>query len=304
MTPASTQAQPQSIWKWPISVEGFLGAGAAGTYLASAVAPLFGLSESIEVQLSALIVSTALVVLCFGVLLLDLGRKERALNVFRNPRSPMTLGSIFLSAFLVVDLLSLLLVIAPSLGGDYVSLSVSVVGMALAVGVLVYPGVLFGILKNIPLWNSTLVPLMFLASGVATGSAVNLLIAVNFGASSLENFQIQASAFALVVYGTILLSHLLKLRMSTQVAARESVNLMVKDGKKAGLFWGAIVAIGIVVPIITLLTISIHPSQVGAIVAAVCIIAGSLAMRYTLLVAAIPTPMRFASAKFYPKMKA
>jgi formate-dependent nitrite reductase membrane component NrfD len=295
-------AEPQSIWTWPVAVETFLGASGSGVYIVSGIAPFFGFPESSQVKVATLALSIALVVSCLAVLLLDIGRKERSIDVLNNPRSPMTIGAMFLSGFLIIALISLVLRLNLFLVGDYVMELLTLVGVVLALGVLLYPGVLFGILGNMPLWNSMLLPLLFLFSGILTGGAILTLLAVNYGLSSLESFGIQTSVLALAIYGMIFLVYMVKMYVSQLVAAKGSAQFIVR-GRLSAYFWIATVLAGIVVPAAVLAAGLSSPNAIEITIADLCIITGSLAMRYVLLAAAIPTPLRFSSALLYPEMK-
>lgn len=300
---SSKMTEPQSIWKWPISVEGFLGATGAGAYIISAISSSLGLDYS-QVGTTALALGILLVALSAGILILDLGRKERALYTFRNPSSPMTVGGFFLSSFLVIAIVQLALrLFAISVNG-YLAAFLALLGIATAVGVLTYPGVLFGILKNMPLWNTAALPVLFLFSGLTSGGAVFTLLSLSYGVRSLGMFGFQTSMVMLAIYGLTFLVYALTMRVSHLVAAKGSIQLVIR-GRLSPYFWIASISVGIIIPAAIFAGSSLsafNPEAASA--AGVCVIAGSLAMRYVLLSAAIPTPIRFSSALLYPKMKA
>jgi formate-dependent nitrite reductase membrane component NrfD len=295
-------AESQSIWGMPIAVATFLGATESGVYIVSALAPFLGFPEPTPMKAPLLVLSIVLTLGCLAFLLFDVGRKERSVDLFRNPRSPMAIGGMCISAFLIIAIINLVLQLNRFLVGDYLIEVVTLVGLVAALGVLLYPGALFGILGNVPSWNTMLLPAIFFFSGILTGGAILTLFAVSYGVSSLENFGIQTSVLALTIYVVIFLVYLVKMYASRLVAAKASSRIIVR-GRLSAYFWLATVIAGMMIPAAIFASSPFYPNAIQVTIADLCIIAGCLAMRYVLLTAAVPTPMSFSSALLYPKMK-
>ena len=80
-------------WRWLVTFYFFFGAIAGGSYTIGTIANLFSRDPAVE-RMSRYL-SLAAVLPCPILLVLDLGRPERALNMFRviKLKSPMSLGS-------------------------------------------------------------------------------------------------------------------------------------------------------------------------------------------------------------------
>ena len=99
-----------------------------------------------------------------------------------NPLSVMTWGVVFLSLFMLAALAALVLTLA----GRRVPKWVNVAGLALAVCVAMYTGALLGVCRPYSLWNSALLPILFLVSAFSSGAASVLLASVGFHAEEFK----------------------------------------------------------------------------------------------------------------------
>ncbi len=107
------------------------------------------------------VVVTALSV-CF--LIWDLGKPMRFLRVLMNvAHSWLSRGAVILTTFCFVALVSI------ATGTPTILVWIS---MALAIAVATYTGILLGTMLSRPLWNSSLLPMIFLASALSTGIAL------------------------------------------------------------------------------------------------------------------------------------
>jgi formate-dependent nitrite reductase membrane component NrfD len=154
-----------------------------------------------------------------------------------------------------------------------------VVAGILAFGVAIYSGFVVGYVNGIKFWNSATMPILVVVGGLAGGSAVLLAIGSYSSGVAFADFR-TFGRFALAAYAVILFVHLWVSTYSSP-AARDSAFLLLK-GNLAVLFWVAIVLVGIVVPIILEFALSKNASA-GLVISAVLVLAGNLAMRYSII---------------------
>ena len=177
-------------WKWLIISYFFLGGLSAGSYVVATAAELFGHRDDRDTVRVGRYLALLAVIPCPILLILDLGRPERFLNMFRvlKLRSPMSLGSWGLLAFGGFATLSAgahaardgllrepsgLIRLAPTR-------LVGLVGSFFGFFVAGYTGVLLGA-TAVPLWakNARLLGPLFLSSGLAVAcAAISLILAL------------------------------------------------------------------------------------------------------------------------------
>src|SRR3990172_9529811 len=128
---------------------------------------------------------------CF--IILELGRWDRAFNLYKVINlSPMSIGSWLLALFIICSLLYAL-VFLPSFLPRFERLSrrifpimhtLSWVNVPLGIGVAVYTGILLGAMPSRPLWNSPILAMLFLVSALSTGIALIILARTLFQRSN------------------------------------------------------------------------------------------------------------------------
>lgn len=134
--------------------------------------------------------------------------------------------------------------------GRRVRLTVSAVGSALAVGMIAYTGLKLGyVSETVPLWNGTLLPLLFLTSALSIGLAATVGVTALF--EGLRGTRVTAFSIAddVIILGEIAVIAVLLLTLSSGgpggVAAFELLT------SEYGLvFWGGVVALGLAVPLL------------------------------------------------------
>jgi len=123
------------------------------------------------------------VILGTCLIIFELGRWDRALNLFKVNLSPMSIGSWLLVLFICFSLLYAL-VLLPSFLPRFDWLTrrltpvmhiLSWINVPLGIGVAVYTGILLGAMPSRPLWNSPILALLFLVSALSTGIAIVIL---------------------------------------------------------------------------------------------------------------------------------
>jgi formate-dependent nitrite reductase membrane component NrfD len=175
------------IWNWTIVTYLFLGGLSGGLFTAVAALESYGQSKPFERTL-VWGANLTWIFLAIGMiaLIIDLGRPERGINTVLSPNltSPMSWGVIVLSIFMLLGLAYwvshtgfLIRKVYPPLWEllKRYRAVLAILGGAFAVMTGIYTGILLTYARY-PLWNSPILPLLFLASALATGYALFLFI--------------------------------------------------------------------------------------------------------------------------------
>lgn len=242
----------------------------------------------------------AFVAVALGALILAVDAKAgiqdplRFFYLFTNFGSVMTWGVLFISAFLLVCLVCVIL----RLRKRNASAWLEIVGCVLALCVAAYTGVLLGSSDSYPLWNIAVLPLLFLASAAYTGLALVGLIGwfvdrEDLAASSLPGKLCLILPVAVAVLLAALLAVASSAAGSAAAAGAQSVAGLL-TGDHAVLFWLGAVVVGIVAPL-ALEAWGAASRRSGKSDVAwrlpvefVCILLGGFVLRYLVVVAALP----------------
>jgi formate-dependent nitrite reductase membrane component NrfD len=276
------------VWTWEVPTYFWLGGMAAGAYVTASLAQNFGSADDRRVAAGGYYVAAAALVPCAPLLIADLGRPDRfhhMLRVFK-PLSPMNLGAWTLTGFTPVAVaraashaantgllrgpLGALARLVPTRLAD---LTGGVLGLTLAG----YSGVLLAA-TNVPLWaKSKLLGGLFMASALASGSAAVTLQAARRGVPEATLHRLGTlESIASLGEAAMLTGYLVQ----SGKTARP-----LTAGRYAAPFWMGAVGAG------TLLPLLLHrlagrrrgrTMQTLSTVAAVCTIAGSLALRWSI----------------------
>ena len=172
--------------------------------------------------------------------------------------------------------------------------ALEIVTAVLGLGVSLYTGVLLGTAPAFPLWSLTALPIAFLVSAAYTGYAAWGLATRVAGGGSAAPSWVSRAALVLPVAEAAALILLLAVVSGTAgsgaAAAAASVANLV-SGSQAVVFWGGVVAVGLVAP----LALAVLRQRQGDKAPAwyglaewVCILVGGFAFRYAVVMAAVP----------------
>lgn len=281
--------RPQRAWSSLVAWDLFLSGTGAGLFFLAALLPGAVPVSSPVVALGGWL-GLALVGAAGLVLLADLGVPSRFLRVLRRPRASwLSRGAWTMLLFLASGFLALLpslpgLEALPWRAGTAAGTLVAAIALALALALMTYTGLLLSSWNSIPFWNTPLLPLLFVASGLlaAAGMLVGLAAAVGAqtaGLSALALGLIFAVSFALLLY-------LVVMRGGT-AAARESVRLLL-SGRASRSFVGGALLLGLLVPFVLLLAALAFGGAAAVLVAAgLAILAGAFQLRNSVLSAGV-----------------
>lgn len=294
------------IWGWQIAWYLFLGGLGAGATLTSLVASRSG-SRFAAIERAGATLAGPAVAFGTALLVLDLGmgRREpwRLVYLYQNWESPMTWGTWILTLFIPVALLHALSVtggLAPR-WERYVAPVRRVCvrgasGLKVAAGVLalstaIYTGVLMSVPPSFPLLNSRLLPVLFLVSALSTGLSAAVLLGyvlARRGGVELDLHQWSRLHVGLLVVELAALLAWLGVGSASQ-AGNASVQLLI-SGDLAPVFWIGVVVAGLVGPVLAFVfeTAKRGHSYRLALAGEAGVLAGGLALRYLVLLAAVP----------------
>ncbi|NPD31376.1 polysulfide reductase NrfD [Eggerthellaceae bacterium zg-1084] len=281
------------VWGPIIAGYLFLAGAGAGAFLASAYLDLKGY-DSRWMKLGGRVL--ALAFLGIGLILLMIDAEAGLKNPLRffylvmNPASVMTIGvyciCVFMPVAFVVALLDFLRKPVPK--------ALNYVGCAAALAVAGYTGFLLGVVNTYPLWNNTVLPVLFVLSALTAGlSSVALVGLFAERAVLAKVHEFSRFHLALAIGEAIALFALCVIVHSTSVEGAASVASML-TGQYAGLFWLGIVLVGIVVPgVVSAIEMrsANHetPAALGmSLVAEVSGLVGSFCLRLIVVLAALP----------------
>ena len=256
--------RPQKEWKEIIAIYLYLAGMGAGSYIIgtllnwfvhpSRVLSIWGLP--FDFAKAAILWGPILVGIGAPFLILDLGIKRRFLYACLNPRTSwVARGFLILSIFIVFGLSLLAKSVLPFewLHAESTFWTIGeVITIAFAFATALYTGILLKATKSIPLWNTYLLPLLFLVSALSTGSMAIILSTLGTGLLSLGSGTLKVlmrgEQIFVVIEGIVLYLFLFK-RYRAAEQGKDSVRLLL-SGRMKLIFWGGIVLLGFVFPMI------------------------------------------------------
>ena len=254
-------------WHWEIPVDLFIAGLTAGLLIIGATLgarPNASRATRLLPLLAPIVLSLAML-----ALFLDLGQKLHLWRFYTTFRlsAPMSWGSWILLAVFAASVALGLARIGVFAGNVR---WLERVNLVLAVALGAYTGVLLAVLRSRELWNTPILPLLFLASAVATGSALVMLLPCCKEEHDALRRWVVAGLFAQLA--------LIALYLLDPGAGP------IRGGAYTSAFWSLVVFAGLAVPL-TLELIEprkrLHPTAV----APVLVLAGGFAMRWILVAA-------------------
>jgi len=230
-----------------------------------------------------------------GLHLIFLGRPSRFWRmVFSSgwQTSWISRGLMFVSLFLVLGLVCLLLTLWSAS-----PLALIIAADVFAFLTVIYGGFAMNYVNGIPLWNTALLPVLFVISGFWGGDEATLGINLARGDLGTSGNIEQLIRIFLIGFILIILIYLLSVTY-TSSTGRASVKLIIQ-GKWSRLFWVVVVGIGMLVPLMAV--ISSYFNGLGATTAIFlygaifCGLIGDLAVRNLILRCGMYRPLISAS---------
>jgi formate-dependent nitrite reductase membrane component NrfD len=297
---AMNRTEGQTSWGWLVILYVFLAGCGGGTFLFSFI--LILLDKCGPVARIGALVGPLAVALGSLLLIFDLGSAARAYRLFTTPAtlvsSWMMRGSWILTAFIILGLAYALppfslfgwLPWSQTTGlGQWIGVAAAL----LSIVVPVYPGLLLGVIRSIPLWNTAALPPLFFLSGLDTGVATLGLISLLFPATvGIEGFHVLGIGdMVLIVLLLVALGAYIEIVRQSGVTAAASIRLLTTP-----LFTIGVVASGLLLPLALLiwssLTRNINTVLYLERATGVLILAGGLLLRYKVVVSGVRIEVR------------
>jgi len=293
------------VWGTIIAAYLFLAGLSAGAFLTSSYSAR-RYPNSAAVRIVGRLISPILMGIGLLLLILDaeagLKNPLRFLYLFTNFKSVMTIGTYFISFFMMAAAYIALM----ELLKKEINKVIEYVGIVFAVATAIYTGFLIGVIGAVPLWNTAILPILFVVSALSTGIAGTMLGAALVDKKVIHQvLSIKKIHLTLLVTEVFLLFTMFLVTSSTNESAAQSVSKLL-TGEYSAFFWVGLVIIGLLVPIIIegleLFSYKkLSNSRAGQEVAAggtsgitstllteSAVLAGGFILRYLLLAAAVP----------------
>jgi formate-dependent nitrite reductase membrane component NrfD len=225
----------------------------------------------------------SVVLLAVGGLLLiaDLSQPLRFLNIM-NPAylhftSPLAWGALNIVAF---GICSVLYILELRKGEDSArGKMLALITAVLALGLPIYTGYDLTVHQSRPVWNTPVMPVLFVALAIASGSAVGSLLAGGNAESQkvLREYMLWSTAGV----GVILISILGTTNYGG--SAQELTFMILTTGTMGVIFIGVGLLAGTAAPVALLFMAHQRQQHSGLMISALLILLGSAALRYALL---------------------
>jgi len=282
--------RPERVW-----AEGRAIALVLAHFLSGAGAGAWLLGLVLDLRL-ALVLGLVAVVLGGIVHLGFLGHPERAWKMMMRPQSSWISRGLW---SMIVFVPTAALYVAGAYGAwgtssafAIVMLVLSLLGMA---GIFLYKGFVYAVSRAVPLWNSPLLPVSYIAIGVRGGAALAFVgLAFAFpdsGSHSAQTWWLAATAATIFLF-------LLELAMGRSDSTISRSLAVLNHGSLAWVFFIGVVLLGVVIP--SALVIASYPAAIGVaglLVAGITSLVGDLAYKYCMNTAGTYVPLVPARAR-------
>jgi formate-dependent nitrite reductase membrane component NrfD len=257
----------------------FFGGVSGGLYLASLYFD----------SMTGMIIAWALAALAGLVDMAHLSKPMRFWRMMLKPgNSWISRG--FILIFLFLGSAGIQILITNFASGNAWETVFKVIAGIMSFGVAIYSGFALGFVGAIKLWNSGLVPLLYVVSGLTGGLAVVMLVSLNQDTASLVT--IGNYLLAALVVNAVFVATYFWVATYGNVTARDSA-VRVLRGAVAPAFWLGVVLVGIVAPIalVAPFSLSQSASSVAFAIAAAGAVIGGIALRYVILKGGLYSPL-------------
>jgi formate-dependent nitrite reductase membrane component NrfD len=255
-----------------IAVAFFLGGVSGGLYLASLY------FDSMLGMFIAWVLA-----LIMGIV--DMGHLSKPMRFWRMLLKPQSswISRGFILIWLFIGCALIQLALSFWLPGNAAETVFKVLAGIMAFGVAIYSGFVVGYVGAIKLWNSAIIPILFVIAGLTGGLAILLLTSRSTATANMMLIMVIAYTVFMAIY--------LWVATYASEVARDSV-VRILRGSIAPVFWIGVVLLGMIIPIALLLTnFFAGASAALMIIAAICAIIGGVTLRYIILKGGMYSPL-------------
>lgn len=250
-------------WDFRVTLDLFLGGIGVGSFLTAILVSYINPRNYSGLIKKGIFIAPVAIGIGVIFLLSELGRPERFLTtLFKfNPSSVMSWGAFLQVVFVLIALiLAWQIYQGKTLGG-----SLRWIGAIFALAVGLYHGVLLSSSGSNPLWNDSIVPIMFLVSSLLAGCSLVLLLH-SFGAIAGTNTQAEVAAtvekvgsfdfrkllLGLLVFQLIAVLLWMFSLARTDLYTSEALQLFLAS--QGTLWWLGAIGLGLVIPLVLVLS--------------------------------------------------
>ncbi len=285
------------IWHWQIPLYLFLGGMAAGILIIAALYYIRGREKDYKTAVRITpFLAPVLLVLGLLALFLDLRHKLFFWQLYTNIKlqSPMSWGAWTLMVITPVSFIWCALHIREIFPGwdwkyrwligletFFNKYKKALAWVMLIYGIIlgIYTGILLSAFNARPLWNTSILGPLFLASGLSAGTAATLIMSKN----SEERMQFARIDLVMIGIELFLIIHMfMGFLASTQVQI-EAARLFL-GGPYTTTFWVFVILLGLLIPAV-LEIMELRKFHIPRIIPAVMVIFGSLVLRFIIVYA-------------------
>ena len=278
------QVQHQAAFGPLIVVYFFLAGLSAGLFIISSLTTVFGLKKFESLAKPASVMALATLIPGLLALILDLGQPLRALSLFFrvNPSSVMSWGSFIVLIYGIVCLIYTWNLWKE----DSRSKFWGKIGVIFAAALGLYTGFLLAVVPGRPLWNSALLPVLFLISGcVAALSLLSLAQSFFPKATKLEGQGSEEGIHSMKVWLVVLEILLLAFHLLAVLSLNDAGRAVVKNlfgGTKQLSFVVIQLILGMALPLLILILSKRSTKALG--ISGLLSLIGVFTLRYNFVV--------------------
>jgi len=235
-----------------------------------------------------------IVVLKGGFHLAYLGKPLRFWRIVLRPQTSwIARGLIFVALFIGFGVIQLgFSYWLPGTAGEAIF---KVLAGIIAFAVIAYTGFAMNYVKGIPFWNSALLPVLYISSGILAG--FGLITAIGLYDGNVDIAAAETGSRWLLIVSALIIAIYLWSATYMGTTGKQSVIEQIR-GSVAPVFWVGVVMLGIIIPIAISVS-SYYAGEVSRLLLIIAIISeliGSLALKYSILKVGIYTPLLPTSA--------
>lgn len=290
-------------WGWPIAGYLFLGGLGGGSIVVSSVADLF--FGKGEIFALGSLMTAVLIGLGSALLIFELGRPLQFWRVFSTQKAIMTVGAWMLSLLIVTSFLYFTFwpEFIPWRQWVLIRQLLAAFNLLLGLGVCTYTGILLGSLKARRFWNTPMLPILFLVSGLSTGVAMQSLLAGvwpyagSLGLVEQIHPALRALDVGLICLELIIVAvYVLMMRSSADEDAARAANSWLTGSKKVP-FLAGLLGVGLILPILAYAL----GGNMGFVIAPICALIGGIFLRFLVVFSDVRTELP-GEAEYYANL--
>lgn len=286
----------QEAFGFNIAMYFYLTGLSAGSFILSTLAYGFGMNQYKAIGRVGIVLATLLLVIAPFFLLIHIGMPHRAwhLFVYLNMSSPITWGSFLLVLYPINCIIYGYFMFKEKMKQTRVF---AFIGIPLAIAVHGYTGFILAFGKARALWNTALMPILFLASAIVSGIALMILVVIIKDRFFTKTKSIDRDLILnlgkllawMIVFDLFLVgSDLLVLSISHSDA--QTAAHLILGGKFSILFLVIENLLGKIIPFI-LLVVPRFRTLTTVVIASLLVVVGIFFMRYVVVLAGEFAPL-------------